>query len=156
MLRIRSPVQFEGITYKYILTVLDVLSRYIWLRPLTGKSSKLVAEARELHKLYCEVGPPKVLQCDNGENLRKLSRILNRKLNVKITRGSPYHPLSQDKVERSHRSLRKKMMYDFVHLPKVGVNWASQLKEYQRILNEEPMDVLGNQTPFEVFLWKRI
>ena len=50
-----------------------------------------------------------------------------------------------------HRSLRKKMMYDFVHLSKVGVNWASQLKEYQRILNEEPMDVLGNQSPFEVF-----
>lgn len=43
------------------------------------------------------------------------------------------------------------MMYDFVHLSKVGVNWASQLKEYQRILNEEPMDVLSNQSPFEVF-----
>ena len=77
--------------------------------------------------------------------------MLYRKLNVKITRGSPYHPQSQGKVERSHRSLRKKMMYDFVHLSKVGVNWASQLKEYQRILNEEPIDVLGNQSPFEVF-----
>ena len=68
---LRSPVQFEGITYKYILTVHDVLSRYIWLRPLTGKSSKLVAEAKELHKLYCEVGPPKVLQCDNGGEFKK-------------------------------------------------------------------------------------
>lgn len=76
-----------------------------------------------------------------GENLRKLSRILCRKLNVKITRGSPYHPLSQGKVERSHRSL----------LPKVGLNRVFQLKEYQRILNELPMDVLGNQSPFEVF-----
>ena len=46
-------------------------------------------------------------------------------------------------------------MYDFVHLFKVGVNWASQLKEYQRILNEEPMNVLGNQSPFEVFFYGR-
>ena len=38
---------------------------------------------------------------------------------------------------------------------KVGVNWASQLKEYQRILNEEPMNVLGNQSPFEVFFYGR-
>ena len=84
---------------------------------------------------------PKFCSVIMGENLRKLLPMLYRKLNVKITRGSPYHPQSQGKVERSHRSLRKKMMYDFVHLSKVGVNWASQLKEYQRILNEEPMDV---------------
>lgn len=28
---------------------------------------------------------------------------------------------------------------------------VSQLREYQKILNEEPMDVLGSQSPFEVF-----
>ena len=42
-------------------------------------------------------------------------------------------------------------MYDLGHMSKVGVNWVSQLREYQKILNEEPMDVLGSQSPFEVF-----
>ena len=68
-------------------------------------------------------------------------------------RGSPYHPQSKGKVERSHRSLRKKISFDLLRFSKVGVgvNWASKLREYKKILNEEPMDVLGRQSPFEVF-----
>ena len=31
------------------------------------------------------------------------------------------------------------------------MNWVSQLREYQKILNEEPVDVLCSQSPFEVF-----
>ena len=121
------------------------------IRPLTGKGSKQVA--KELQELYCEVGPPKVLQCDNGGEFKKEKAVeqLCRKLEVKIIRSSPYHPQSQGKVERSHRTLRKKIMYDLGHMSKVGVNWVSQLREYQKILNEEPMDVLGSQSPFEVF-----
>jgi len=42
-------------------------------------------------------------------------------------------------------------MYDLGHMSKVGENWVSQLREYQKILNEEPIDVLGSQSPFEVF-----
>ena len=31
------------------------------------------------------------------------------------------------------------------------MNWVSKLMEYQKVLNEESMDVLGKQSPFEVF-----
>ncbi|PFX30971.1 hypothetical protein AWC38_SpisGene4210 [Stylophora pistillata] len=55
------------------------------------------------------------------------------------------------KVERSYRTLRKKIMYELGPMSKVGVNLVSQLREYQKILNEEPMDVLVSQSPFEVF-----
>lgn len=145
----RMSAKLHGKTFRYILTVQDIFSRYIWLRPLTGKESKQVA--KELQELYCEVGPPKVLQCDNGGEFKKAVEHLCRKLEVKIIRSSPYHPQSQGKVERSHRTLRKKIMYDLGHMSKVGVNWVSQLRAYQKILNEEPMDVLGSQSPFEVF-----
>ena len=64
---------------------------------------------------------------------------------------SPYHPQSQGKVERSHRSLRKKINFDLINFSKVGVNWVSKLMEYQKVLNEESMNVLGKQSPFEVF-----
>lgn len=145
----RASAKLHGRTFQYILTVQDIFSRYIWLRPLTGKGSKQVA--KELEELYSEVGPPKVLQCDNGGEFKKAVEHLCRKLEVKIIRSSPYHPQSQGKVERSHRTLHKKIMYDLGHMSKVGVNWVSQLREYQKILNEEPMDVLGSQSPFEVF-----
>ena len=104
-----------------------------------------------LSTLYREFGPPRVLQCDNGGEFKKCVESLCRNLEVKIVRGSPYHPQSQGKIERSHRSLKKKIMFDLLHMAKVGVNWASQLPEYQKLLNEEPMEALGNRSPFEVF-----
>ena len=107
--------------------------------------------AKELQEPYCEIGPPKVLQCDNGGEFKKAVEYLWRKLEVKIIRSSPYHPQSQGKVERSYRTLRKKIMYELGPMSKVGVNLVSQLREYQKILNEEPMDVLVSQSPFEVF-----
>ena len=144
-----SAVSKKGKTYQYILTVQDVFSRYLWLRPLTGKSSKLVA--RELKKLYTEVGRPRVIQSDNGGEFKQAVNLLCKSLGVKIIRGSPYHPQSQGKVERSHISLRKKINFDLINYSKIGVNWVSKLTEYQKVLNEEPMDVLGHQSPFEVF-----
>ena len=70
---------------------------------------------------------------------------------MKIVRGSPYHPQSQGKVERSHRAPRKEKSFDMVHLNRNGVNWAIQLKGYQKLQNEESMEALGRQLPFQVF-----
>ena len=60
----KLPVLVNGQTLKYILTVQDVFSRFLWLRALSSKVSKEVASA--LADLYMEVGPPKVLQADLG------------------------------------------------------------------------------------------
>ena len=140
----KTPVTKNGKTYHYILTVQDVFSRYLWLRPLTRKTSHQVA--RKLSKLYSEVGPLRVIQSDNGDEFKAVEKLCQT-LGIKIIRGSPYHPQSQGKVERSHRSLRKNISFDLLRFSKVGVNWASKLREYQKILNEEPMDVLGRQRP---------
>ena len=79
--------------------------------------------AKELEELYSEVGPPNVLQCDNGGEFKKAVEHFCRKLKVKIIRSSQYHPQSQGKVERSHRTLCKKIMYDLGDMSKVGVDW---------------------------------
>lgn len=52
-------------TYKYVLMVQDVFSRYVWLKPLKGKSSHEIA--RHLEDIYMEHGPPKVLQHDQEQ-----------------------------------------------------------------------------------------
>ena len=145
----KLPVLVNGQALKYILIVQDVFSRFLWLRALSSKVSKEVASA--LADLYMEVGPPKVLQADNGGEFKKAVQKLREKLAVKIVRGSPYHPQSQGKVERSHRALRKKISFDMAHLNKNGVNWAIQLKEYQKLQSEESMEALGRQSPFQVF-----
>ena len=38
------------------------------------------------------------------------------------------------------------------HISKTGVNWVKQLKEYQKLQNEESMEALNNHSPFEVFM----
>lgn len=46
----RGSVEFKGIVYRYVLSVMDVFSRFIWLRPLASKTSKAVAaELKAIH-----------------------------------------------------------------------------------------------------------
>ena len=57
---------FEGNTYKYILTGVDVASRYKVARPLRTKKSSAVAFV--LEAIYKKGGMfkyPKTFQCDN-------------------------------------------------------------------------------------------
>ena len=63
---------FEGNTYKYILTDIDVASRYKVARPLRTKKSSKVAFVLEA---ICKKGGlfkyPKAFQCDNGSEFKK-------------------------------------------------------------------------------------
>jgi len=128
---------------------MDVFSRFVWLRPVSVKSSKNIAD--ELRILYLEHGPPRVIQCDQGGEFKGPVKELCRQLEIKIICSRPYHPQSQGKVERSHRALQSKMEYDFIQMGAKGVNWAESLPNYQRILNEDPKEVLAYKTPFEVY-----
>ena len=38
---------------------------------------------------------------------------------------------------------------------KKGLNWAKALPEYQKILNEEPKEVLRYKSPFEVYFARK-
>ena len=87
-----QPTEFQGTVYRYILTLQDVFSRFLWMRP-----SVIMEESLEgYHK-----------------NLKKIG--------VKVINSRAYHPQSQGKVERSHRTLRDKIRYDML---KEGTNWV--------------------------------
>ena len=135
--------------YRYVLSVIDVFSRFVWLRPLSGKNSKCIAS--ELEKIYLEHGPPSIIQSDQGGEFKGALKRLCRRMKIKMIHSRPYHPPSQGKVERSHGYLRSKIEYDFIKLSKEGFNWVENLANYQRILNEDPKEVLGYRSPFEVY-----
>ena len=46
-------------------------------------------------------------------------------------------------------------MYDLVTLGKKGVNWAANLNDYNRILNNECKEELGWKTPFEIYYGRK-
>ena len=80
---------FEGNTYKYILTGIDVASRYKVARPLATKKSSEVAFM--LETIYRKGGVfeyPKTFQFDNGSEFKYEVTKLLEKHNVEIRRAT--------------------------------------------------------------------
>lgn len=96
-----------------------------------------------------------MLQHDQGREFRGAVQRLMESMQVRIIESSPYHPQSQGKVERTHRVLRKKIMYDLVTCQRNGVNWVKHLQSYSRVLNEDPKEVLSWMSPFEVYYGRK-
>ena len=115
----KGTVTANGVSYRYVLSVLDVFSRFGWPRALSDKCIKTIAN--ELKSIYLEHGPPKlVIQSDQGREFKGTVKRLCRDMTVKTIYSRPYHPQSQGKVERSHRALREKMTYNFLRMSKKG------------------------------------
>ena len=133
--------------------MIDVFSHFLWLRPLESKSSQVIAI--ELECIYMEYGSPEIIQCDQGGEFKKALKLLCDRMNIKLIYSRPRHPQSQGKVERCHRTLRSKMEYDLQKMGQDGVNWAKQLPLYQRILNNDPKEVIAYKTPFEIYFARK-
>ena len=118
-------VTYRGKTFRYILSLMDVFSRYHWLRPLESKHPSAIAH--HLNEIYSEHGPPNVLQSDRGSKFKKEVKHLCKRLKILMIQSRPYHPQSQGKIERSHKEIRRKIEYDLLKLKRRGVNWAGQL-----------------------------
>ena len=67
-----------------------------------------------------------------------------------MVEGRSYHPQSQGKVERAHRSFKKRIMHDFLVMGEAGVNWIKSLLDYARSLNQDPKEEISWKSPFEI------
>ena len=54
----------HGNVYKYVLSCLDVFSRYLFLQRMKSKSTTEVASL--MKKIFLTFGCPDILQCDRG------------------------------------------------------------------------------------------
>ena len=76
-------------------------------------------------------------------------------MNIKLIYSLPRHPQSKGKVERCHRTLKSKIEYHLSKLGQDGVNWAKQLPTYQRILKNNPKEVIAHKTLFEIYFARK-
>ena len=59
---VSMPATIDCDTYKYIMSVTDIFSRFLFLRHLQTKET--CEEAEHLLDIYIELGPPEILQSD--------------------------------------------------------------------------------------------
>ncbi|KAF9761457.1 Gag-Pro-Pol polyprotein [Nosema granulosis] len=118
--------------YAWILTVIDVYSKFAWAFPLVGKSAKEVVET--LEDLFLMIGPPQILQSDYGkEFVNKEMTKLCEKFLIKIIYSRPRHTQSQGQVERFNQTLTRSLQ-KFVFIEEKadvakGKEWKKHLKK---------------------------
>ena len=93
-----SALPERNADYKYVLTIKDHFSKFVWLRPLRHK--RVADVVAGLRGVFDEYGPPTILQADNGGEFRglgqtrqALTEVVN---NRRATEGLPPLPTLSD------------------------------------------------------------
>jgi hypothetical protein len=126
--------------YRYILTVVDVLSKYAWARPIKTKEGKVVAN--ELKGIIKESGrKPKNIWADEGKEF------YNKDVaNLGVRVYSTYGPGKASVVERFNKTLKEKLWKKFDE--NNDRNWLEILPEVMREYNSTKHSTTG-MTPVE-------
>src|SRR3990167_470739 len=92
------PTTEDG--YNYVLVVIDVCTKFTFLRALKSKLATEIAQS--LFELFCDVGFPKIIQSDNGrEFVNEIMDELCSQGGVDLRLISPYHPRANGITERA-------------------------------------------------------
>lgn len=136
----------------HALTVLDDHSRYaLCLQAFASETYDNVLAA--LTQTFRRYGIPQRITCDNGgpwrvagkESISRLEAWLIR-LGIRVSHSTPYHPQTQGKDERFHRTLKLELIArrGFNSLPDCQVAFDDWRDQYNLI---RPHGALGQQPP---------
>ncbi len=132
--------------HKYLLTMVDMASRYPEALPLKSITAEEVAEG--MAELFCRHGIPRAILSDQGKQFEsELFNQLCTKLKINKFRSSPYHPQSNGIVERFHGTLIPMLRKAL----KGGKDWPKQLKYCLFAIRSTPNRSTGF-SPFQVLL----
>ena len=141
---------FEGNTYKYILTGIDVASRYKVARPLkTKKSSEVAFVLEAIYKKGGVFKYPKAFQCDNGFEFKNEVTKLLEKHNVDIRRATTkYKHTHTAFVEAFNRELAKLLFkpmdaQELQDPEKVSALWVKNLNKIVNKMNNTVSSMIG-------------
>ena len=135
---------------EYILVLVDVLSSFVFLRPLKSKEAQEVADA--LIEIFADQGFPKIIQSDNGTEFdNKTVSDLIQKAAVDRRFSSAYKPSTNGQVERSVGSLSQ--LLNKLCMQFVSEEWDLLLPSVQLSLNTRVNEKTGN-SPFFTFYFR--
>lgn len=156
----------------WLLTLVDVYTKFAQVRPLKCKSGQEVADA--LRDIIYILGPPKIIQCDNGKEFcNNIFNSLAAEFKIKIIHGRPRHPQSQGQVERFNQTVTRYLSKKLMIGDNNNQNWIDFYKqvvyEYNysvhNATNKSPFNLIMNTNGFnssivqgtdEINLWQDI
>ena len=134
----------------YYLLVIDVATRFVFLRPLVDKTAYAVAQ--ELYKIFTDIGFPKMVQSDNGkEFVNEIMASVKALANVMERLIAPYSHKSNGMAEKTigvtsnaiWKSLQGRVS-----------NWDKLLPAVQFNYNNRVVDIHGS-TPYSLVFARR-
>ena len=140
---------FEGNTYRYLLSGVDVASRFKVARPLTTKKSSKVAFVLQAICKKCDAFKyPKAIQIDNGSEFKGQVPKLFEKHNVDIRRATAkYKHTHTTFVEASNKELENLLFkpmdaQDLQKPKKVSKIWVKNLTKIVNKLNNTVLSMI--------------
>ena len=101
--------------YSYLLVIIDVLSKYVWVEPLRDKTSNSVTKAFQRVLAKSEGRVPVYLQTDKGKEFvaHPMQKFLKENdIRFRVTRNPD---IKAAVVERFNRTLKERMWRYFTH-----------------------------------------
>ncbi len=133
------------------LTVLDDCSRFsVGLQACADEQT--ITVQHRLERIFTVYGLPESILCDNGPPWaggRREHSVLSvwlLRLGIAVIHGRPYHPQTQGKDERFHRTLKADLLdrHDWRDLPEA----QRRFDRYRRVYNHDrPHEALGLAVP---------
>jgi transposase len=151
--------KIKGWGFYYMASILDDYSRYIisWKLFSSMQSGDvqevldMALKATGLDKVHVNVKPR--LLTDNGPCYvsNELRDYLSG-IGMEHTRGAPFHPQTQGKIERFHRSMKNQILLDNYYLPYQLEDAISDFIDYYN--NYRYHEGINNMKPADVFWGK--
>lgn len=137
--------------FQLLLVVVDVCTRFVFLRPIISKEAAIVGA--ELYKLFCDIGFPQVLQSDNGTEFKNSTiRTITNLADIDHRFISAYHPraigVAECYVQTAKQTISKLIRAD-------NSTWYKEVPGAQFVMNAKIASLHGS-TPFSLFFGRRL
>ena len=143
---------FEGNTYEYILTRIDMASRYEVARLLrTKKSSEVAFVLPVIYKKGGVFKYPKTFQCDNGSEFKNEVTKLLEKHNVEIRRATTKYQHTHTTFVESFKKELAKLLFkpmdaqELQDPEKVSTIWVKNLNKTMNKMNNTVSSMIGRK-----------
>ena len=133
-----------GIECKYVLSMMDHLTRFAVLVPVRNKAAETVAQAI-IERIISIFGPPETLHSDQGSEFENMVIYkLQLILEYKKTHTTPYRPQGNSVSQRLHSTMHSMLA---MHSAMDQSNWASLLP-FVQLAHNTSFSATMHETPF--------